>query len=533
MVSFFSDPDWRTIGNLALLMVFSLLIKAFILTHVTVINPDGVRYVNSAYQLWQGNFQQAFTHEKMLFYSLTLGLFQRAVGDWLLAGQFLSALFLTLTVIPLYQLTRKLFDDNAALWAGLVFVVLPVFNDMAGEIVKDAPFLFFILTAMVFALRALDEKEGLDFLMVLVCGGAASLFRLEGVVFLAAFVLALVLILIVGENRRDSLRGLAIFLAVPILGGLALFGILVSGTVDIEKVLTVWERFRGHYFQTDFFKHYDAIYEFLKNSEGRFFGGQWGQDFFEIARHNMAWIYLLGLFQKLGKAISPLLLIPLLFGWPRRGQVRGSLILVLWVVFSYLLMNYFFIVTRNFIASRYLLAAVLLLLPFVGQGLERIRMWTQERRFPWLSLVALILVAVVYPASKSIGDSLENKNAIREAGNWLGQQQALSPKKILVTEERVMFHAGLLRGQYFACREGRCGHLETVALKRGADCIVATSREEASLAGFERFLLVKEFRSPDLSVFIFRVKEESPPAPPANAEQPGDGIRTIEENHES
>lgn len=114
---FIGKPDNGFIS----IVVASILVKLVIIANANLINVDAVRYFNSAYQLFNGNVSSAFAHEKMLFYTFTLGLFQLVFRDWALSGLLLSLVFLTLTLIPLYLFTKEIFGANAAIWATIAF----------------------------------------------------------------------------------------------------------------------------------------------------------------------------------------------------------------------------------------------------------------------------------------------------------------------------------------------------------------------------------------------------------------------------
>jgi len=68
-------------------MLLSLFMKTVLACSVDVVNPDGIRYFNSASQLMAGNVLEAFSYEKMLIYTLILGVINFFVNDWTSAGQ--------------------------------------------------------------------------------------------------------------------------------------------------------------------------------------------------------------------------------------------------------------------------------------------------------------------------------------------------------------------------------------------------------------------------------------------------------------
>lgn len=502
-----SSPGNLPLGSdthrILFLILISLLVKAVITYNVAVINHDGVRYANSAYHLLRGEVAAAFGHEKMLFYSLTLGIFHWFIQDWFWAGKVLSSVFLTLTLIPLYLLTRELFSRTAALWSGLVFILLPSVNSMTGEVIKDAPFLFFILCALLLGIKALKIPRPGYFLLTFCCASAAALFRLEGLVFILAFSPAWALVLVMAEERRKYIRGLAAFLAVPAVA-VILFGVLLlTGVISVEGLRVAWEPFARHYFDFDFLRNYHQIYDYLKTIEGKFPGGEWGQDFFEIARRNMAWVYLWGMFLKFFKEMFPIFLIPLVFGLATRDHDWIGLGVLLWLSFSYLAMNYYFIISSNFIAGRYLMAAVLFCLPIIGSGLARISLWCHRLAYARAAWIFILLLFVAYPAAKSFADSIESNEEIRACGLWLRNNMDLEYKKVITTDERVLFHAGLLRNQYEFLADGDREKLAQAAREKKPDVIVLTvSSDNSSTPKFVNYHPVKEFPGKKRSALV-------------------------------
>jgi len=490
--------------NILLLVLLSVLFKAVLLANVTVVNPDGVRYVNSAYQLWQGNLQEAFSHEKMLFYSLTLGAFQRLFGDWFWAGKILSSFFLTLALVPLYLLAKEVFHRRAALWTGLVFLLLPAANGMATEIIKGGPFLFFILSAAFFAVKALKTPKPFLFFLVFVCVAAAALYRLEGILFIPTFIMAvLAVILAARENRRLYLKGLAAFFALP-LTGLVFFAVfLMTGVISVGSLQVIWDPFAHHYFNFDFLRNYHLIYDHLKSMEGLFHGGEWGHDFFEIARHNMAWIYLWGMFLKFFKEFFPVFLIPLAVGLAVGGKFRADFFFLSWIAFSYLAMNYYFIILNNFMAGRYLMVAVLFLLPVVGCGLDYIASWVSGWKYSRTGMALLTLLFLIYPASKSLADSMENRNEIRACARWFQENPEWHGKKIITMDDRVLLHAGIFRDDYSYFSSADLEGLGNFAMETEGEVLVVRVPNKEPLPSFSGFTLTKKFKGDKSSLLIF------------------------------
>jgi 4-amino-4-deoxy-L-arabinose transferase-like glycosyltransferase len=500
--NWFEKPD---LSRVAFLLLLSLLIKAVVFANVQVINPDGVRFINSAHELFQGNFQQAFGHEKMLFYSFTLGVFNFFIRDWFLAGLLLSICFLTLTLIPLYYLTRDMFGAKAAFWAGVAFSVIPSVNGLSAEVVKGGPFLFFMASALFLGIRAVERKQWAFFPLTFICAALASLYRFEGIIFIFGYVLFLAVLLVKKENRKACFKGLCGYLAIPFTGAVVFLVISLTGAFEALNISTVWNRFADHYFKMDILANYHLIYDFLKSAEKQFPHGQWGQDFFEIARHNLAWMYLLGLVNQFVKSLCSVFLIPLIWGFIAFDKRRPALLGLVWITFLFFAMNYLFILEKNFHSTRYLLVVILMLMPFIGFGMEHLFSWSGKLKFSRFMTISILVLMVLLPAFNSYKKSIEEKGEIRQAAEWLKDQGDILKGKILANEERVLLHAGLFRNEYDFFPADDLKSMERRALEKKCSMIVLRNRRKGALPGqvFKNYALIHEFPGPHGEVLIF------------------------------
>ena len=504
----FATSDFSRIISL---IIFAVFIKILVISGSNVINPDGVRYANSAYNLMNGDYTTAFLHEKMLVYSLVLGFFHLLTDDWMLAGQLLSATFLILTIFPLYHLTKCVFQANAAFWAVLMFILLPSGNVLTASVVKDAPFLFFLLSALYFGYKSLAENRPLYCLLTFCCGFLATMFRFEAVIFLALYFVRLLFLVSYrpSAERWVLIRSMVIYLSIPMVCLLGVSGLLLFGVFDVAAFEQVWQRFHSHYFQTNLTGNYYAIYDHLKSVERNFPGGQWTNDFFEIARYNLPLIYLMGMLQKLVDVLFPVYVIPLYFGIKAARLSQGNKSLLVWTIFAYLGTAYFFIVTRNFLSGRYLLIVALMLLPFVGHGLERLRESLATTRFPKTVAVVAVTLFILAPLYETFADTRKEKIEIRLAGEWLRDNRDVLRQRIITNDERIPFYAGLMRGGYEVIPYEQSMNYADTALARQCSLMVLelSLREEGKLSDFVNFQRVREFRGDRKVVLIYETNQ--------------------------
>src|SRR5262249_20785466 len=72
-----------------------------------------------------------------------------------LSAQLVSAVSAVLLIIPLFLLTRRLFDRNVALAAVAIFQVLPVYVDVSSDGISDSLWLLTAGWSLWFAVRAI------------------------------------------------------------------------------------------------------------------------------------------------------------------------------------------------------------------------------------------------------------------------------------------------------------------------------------------------------------------------------------------
>lgn len=481
---------------LVLVCLASALIKLFLITQTEIINPDGIRYINSANELFQGNLTKAFNHEKMLAFTFVVGLVHSIIPDWFMAGKVVSSLSLVLTTVPLYFISRDLFNRRVAVFTVLVFTVAPVINGKADAVLKDPPFLLLLTLALWFALRGLNEQRWLYLLFSCIAACLATTFRIEGIVFLLAVTLFLSsMIIFKSEGRALYVKFLAAFTVVPLVAFCTVCSAYALGLFPDGFILELKTKF-GAYFSTDLTSNYKNIYNRLKEVEYEFPGGQWTNDLFEIARSNMYLVYLIGLLQVFLKGLFPVFLVPLWFGLRVKKNFNPSLALHIFALISYLLMGYFFLMTRNFISGRYLLVPIVLTFPFIGLGLDVISNFVRSARFHKSLIFLAVLLCILLPVGRTFSGAFDEKIEIKHAGEWLRKNIDLSHRKLMVNGDRAPFYAGLFADDYELVTFKNSKQYENKALLMDRDLMVIefSPKRTPKLPVFDDFKLVQSFR---------------------------------------
>jgi hypothetical protein len=127
-------------------------------------------------------------------------------------GQIVSVVLGTLTLLPLFAISRHVFGTLPALCATLLFAVNPEHLDDSGDVMSEATFLCFVLACTALAIPSVLKNSRLAAFGAGISGGLAYLVRPEGGVPLVVLCLALLL----GLRRRR--RAAAGCLLVTVLG---------------------------------------------------------------------------------------------------------------------------------------------------------------------------------------------------------------------------------------------------------------------------------------------------------------------------
>ena len=490
---------------LAILLGISLFIKAVLIYQTDIINPDGIRYINSAHEFFQGNIAAAFDHEKMLGFTFLLGLTHLVVPDWFLAGKILSCVALVMTTIPLYLIAQELFGKRAAFCTALVFTVIPSINAKCTDIVKDPSFLFLLVLSLWLILYALKESQWWSSLLAGLFCCLSVLVRPEGaVLFLVIMLFLVTLIAFIPESRRLNLKCLITFCVLPFVSLLLVIIPFVTGMISLEVLPGIYEKF-ALYFQTDILQVYRDIYHHLKDVEESFPGGEWTNDFFEYARYNIFLIYLVGMMQTFCKALFPVFLIPLIYGLKLRNNWNRHMALLLAVLASFLVMDYVLLVSRNFMSARYLLVPVVLSAVFIGYGMDRIITAINSFRYRRTAFSVAIILCLLLPLGRMFVKGSHEKLVIREAGVWLAGNRDLVANRMIVSEERIAYYAGLFRGDYDTFHEKRIDSLEKKALREDRGLIVIYKNQDDidKIPDFKDFALIKKIDGRKKTVMIY------------------------------
>ena len=488
----------ETKRDLLIIICLSLALKLFILLFVEAINSDGVAYITAAQEFAKGHFKEGFRISRMPFYPLLIVLFHSIVPNWVAAARLVSLLTSVLTIIPLYLLTKKLFEQKVALWACVAFALSPLPNHLSVEVIRDPAYVFFFAWTIYFAHDAVESNKLWFFLMA----GAFSIFaflcRMEGLIlFPCLIVFFLYIALKDADKRKTILKGTLIYLAIPILILSSFILYLQSkdrfflARIKHFNRLSYMKYHLQDLLKGEFLQNYKLIYSRMEDFEKTLPRKRGGLNFAEIARHHMYAVYFIGLLEGFINAIFPPYIIPLVVGF-RKSQI-GRYAFLFFVLTCYLLLLYCSYIKRDTLRVRHLLAPAFLVFPLIGLGLHRIV--NSFKKSTWQRSVAILFILVLGGLStyKSIDITWKQDDVVVRAGQWIGKR-ALRRAPMITTDRRIPFYAG--KGKdYVSYRGSDHRAMEVLAVEKGYDVLVIRTRKKRMKSGpqLEKYRKTKEF----------------------------------------
>jgi hypothetical protein len=503
--------------GLLYVICISLIIKLVLFTSESIVNDDGMIYIYAAQKFSAGHFKEWIKAFPMPFYPMLIGISHFLIRDWVSAARILSIMFMVLTLIPLYMTTKKLFSRNAAFWACLAFALAPLPNAWADSVIRDPGFIFCLTSSVYFMIKCIDGRQMTSFVLSAIFSWISILFRIEGLILILYFNLFLLFLLVIKNQERISiLKGILLFNVIPILLLIALFAGGLNGPVSFNRSGEIYAEIQK-LFSMGFLDNYRALSEHLKMFVNISPRPGLNNNFAEIARHYIPLIYLFGFIETFIIVLSPLLIIPLFFGFKEPVDIKHFFVIGLLLLFS--LISYYFLIKMDFLTSRYLFVPVLLLYPWVGSGIERLFQLISVK-YSSKAFGAVFILFVILPLYQCVDKELKEDNSIIVAGKWLANNPDTNNFKIITCDPRFLFYAGrefMVLNAFsgskgdafysFDIQGNDLDELEQVAITNNYDLLLLRISSKKEAPQFKHFKKIKEFKGRKNISYIFSSPE--------------------------
>ncbi|MEW6429769.1 MAG: glycosyltransferase family 39 protein [Thermodesulfobacteriota bacterium] len=233
---------WKATINWGLVTVVAVgfLLRLIACWQTESIVQDGPLYLFQAQSVAALRFGQALGCLGYLSsYPFLVALAFPLTGDWINAGQLVSLICGTATIVPLYFLVARITNQRAGLVTATIFTVLPAMVGISADVLRDAPFWFFAATGLFLFVRSIDEDKALLPVVSCLFLLLAIWTRIEGIVFLGVSV---GFVLLGGVGRRSRKTG-GMFLFPLFATGLLLAVVLPISGIAPGRLLRFQELF--------------------------------------------------------------------------------------------------------------------------------------------------------------------------------------------------------------------------------------------------------------------------------------------------
>ncbi len=167
--------------------ILSAILSAYSTLATDVINKDGTLYIYAAEAFLNDGFSEMLSVFSWPFYPITIAWFHALSGVSLETSAYtINALLHIIFSITCLRVYEEIRTHNLSLWIpALLILALPIVNDYRVYVIRGHGFWAFMLLALLFFIRYYKQPSIRNALLWQCFATIGTLFRIEGVVFLA------------------------------------------------------------------------------------------------------------------------------------------------------------------------------------------------------------------------------------------------------------------------------------------------------------------------------------------------------------
>jgi len=431
-------------------------LRLYACMNTPIVNPDGVHYIHQARTIYYGEWKNiahcsvGYVSNYPFFVTGAYTIFH----DWIVAARSISFIFGFATLIPLYFLLKRFFDDNISGLCTLIFALIPVFVGRSGDVLRGPVYWFFLMLGLYLFIGQIDNKSRIYLVFSALSFLMATWARIEAILFIIVSCFYIVF-----AQKENKLERLAIFVS-PLV---AIILIWISGVLIYD--VSAKDFYRTHevlYKFTGTIDKYQELETSLRELAARHRDSIVGE-FLPKAR-NLVWLVALGTVVRYVVAtfFYPFFLI-FLIGLGGIGERMKNDRRVLYLAFlsiSGLVLLYIHILHTWLISYRFLVIVILPSCIFAGFGLEKTLRFLRARfrlkESAALTVVCLLILVSGLP--KNLKPRETDKAIFRQIGEMIAKREG-NHRVIIVaaapsTAQRwVSFYANLKYPGVFCARD--------------------------------------------------------------------------------
>ncbi|HVE43845.1 MAG TPA: hypothetical protein VNC84_01745 [Gammaproteobacteria bacterium] len=398
--------------------LLSLLLSLWVSVRVTVINPDAICYLSSAAVANMGLSTMMHLCGQAIwpFYSLLIFSVSKITSlSYLVAANTIDAFFTAMTVVTFVAITQMFGASKRVMCLAAATILLcHQFNDVRQYIVRDHGYWAFYLMSIYFLLHFMQKSKMSHAIAWSVTLLLATLFRIEGAIFL----ITLPFVMLFKVNT-------------PILRRVQYIGILCLPVILISTGIAGWLAYHPDQTLHVFGRVSDVVVQLRE-------GWQAVLDRYQSVTHALidhvlpveairdagaVWMSVLLFLYLQNISLNLSLIYTFLFLYALQSRLLPGSFQAKMVVIGYALVNlvvtFVFFIEHLFLAKRYMIALTLTLMLWVPFALERLLKRTLSEK-KWI-LSSIVSFCICVSAAGGIFDFGRDKTYIRQAGDWLAE----------------------------------------------------------------------------------------------------------------
>lgn len=422
-------------------VVLAAAVRLYLLWQYYCISSDGVVYINAARNFYAGDVESGLASVYPPGYPVLIAAVYSFIGDWELAGQFLSIFFGVGLLFPLFWIFRDVFNEKIALIACYLAAVSPYLAIYSVHVRTESAYFFLAALVLFLILSGIQKRRVGRLIAAGLIAGFGFLVRPEaiGLPVLVALYLTIHgltnrdLTFVWGAKAAGALGAAFLVFALPYIVYLSIdtgrigaisrkagvtlaINLKESGYLDAEDVAgsqTVESLVFADYVRENPLRYLTKVVLDLPAATGVFF-------------------------EALHYSYVPFLLIGLVLIARERVWERKDFLLLGFVLL------YVYGFALFYVKRRYALQAVPISLGWAALGMHWLWGWFQAK-FPAkkAGMVGLCvgLIFLLGTLPKTLKPVSMEKAYVRDAGRYLRDRNEAGKMKIAAFDDRVAFYA--------------------------------------------------------------------------------------------
>ena len=217
-----------------IIFLISFSIRLYMTSYETYIGVDSIWYVKSAEKLMAGKIIEGTSLTYPPFYPILISISSLIFRNIELAARLVSVFFGSFVILPIYLLSKRLYDEKVAFITMLLVAFHPILIKWSTLILSEITFSFFVVLGIYLGWVALEEGKRGYFAFSGVLFGLSFLIRQEALFHFLILLGWLWVLYPLFSRRRYNLKEI-------VIGGLFLilaFFIIISPFIYVVYITT-------------------------------------------------------------------------------------------------------------------------------------------------------------------------------------------------------------------------------------------------------------------------------------------------------